>query len=311
MIDEKINNLYDTYYADNYDDKFIHNKDYKDSPEFEVKVLNKLLSKDAKWLDIACGTGYFLSQFPNHYRAGLDLSKSMLEKANENNPTINELRLGDFKNKQPEWDNQWNLTSSMWGAYCYVESMKEFDQFIQNISSWTKPGGVCFLPLIDFDLLLYRSGKVEHYDPNVGIFGGPFYIDAVTWSYLDSEHNKMHTHLLSPHEDYIKKELLKYFEEIITIYYPPFAYPNPGQRTAFLAINKKGGEISQEQRTDINQIIEWSNVNKKNVITREQYLQVMKEKEVVINPKKLKGLKLLWHHTPEPIRKIGRKMFGI
>ena len=195
MLEEDINDLYDTYYVNNYDNKFIHNKEYKASPEFEINVLNKLLSKKSKWLDVACGTGYFLSQFPNHYRAGLDLSKSMIEKAGKNNPTINELRLGDFKKKQPQWNNQWDITSNMWGAYCYVNSMDEFNQFIQNISSWTKPGGICFLPLIDFDQLFYRNEKVAHHDPNIGIFGGPFYIDAITWSYLDSEHNKMHKHL--------------------------------------------------------------------------------------------------------------------
>ncbi|CAL2102818.1 protein of unknown function [Tenacibaculum sp. 190130A14a] len=312
-MEDVINNLYDAYYADNYDDKFIHNEAYKTSPEFEIKVLDKLLSKNSKWLDVACGTGYFLSKFPNHHRAGLDLSNSMLAKTKHNNPNINELRLGNFKDIYPQWNNCWDITSSMWGAYCYVENMNEFNQFVQNISSWTKPGGLCFLPLIDFNLLLYRSGKVEHYDSNVGIFGGPFYIDGVTWSYLDSEHNKMHKHLLSPHEDYIKKEFQKYFEEVITIYYPPFAYPNPGQRTAFLAINKKGenSSIPSFTRAKIDEIISWSNTNKENVITREQYMKIMGEDTPTIKTEKLRGLKLLWHKTPEPIRKIGRRILGI
>lgn len=311
MLKENLKKLYNSYYAKNYEDRFIHDDFYKDIPKFEVKVLDKLISTKDKWLDIGCGTGYFLSQFPNNYRGGLDLSIDMLEVAKKNNPTIQFLKQGDFRNDIPEFREKWDITSSMWGAYCYVESMTEFNQFIQNISSWTKPGGVCFLPLIDFEDVLYWRGELQHYNPDIEIFGGPCYINAVTWSYYDEKHDKMHENLISPHSEYIKKEFLTQFEEVITIYYPPFPYPIPGQRKAYLAINKKGGEISEELKNNIQKIIEWSNTNKKNVLTMEQVEKLAQKNNIVTKPKKVRGLKLLWHHTPEPIRKVGRKILGI
>ncbi len=311
MLKEQLSNLYNKYYAENYEERFIHDEFYKETPKFEVEILKELLSKEDKWLDVGCGTGYFLSQFPEHYRGGLDFSKDMLTVAKKNNPNISFLKQGDFRNPHSEFADQWDVTSCMWGAYCYVESMTEFNQFIHNISSWTAPGGICFLPLIDFEDVLYWRGELQHYNPDIEIFGGPCYVNAVTWSYYDKKHDKMHENLISPHTEYIKKELLKQFEEVITVYYPPFPYPIPGQRKAFLAVNKKGGEISPQLRTNINEIIKWSNINKKNVISIKHNPQITENEKPTHPPKKLKGLKLIWHHTPEPIRKIGRKILGI
>lgn len=41
------------------------------------------------------------------------------------------------------------------------------------------------------------------------------------------------------------------------------------------------------------------------------YKKQAQKREISINQKKVRGLKLLWHYTPESIRKIGRKIFGI
>ena len=61
----------------------------------------------------------------------------------------------------------------------------------------------------------------------------------------------------------------------------------------------------------INVIIEWSNINRKNVLTMAQIEQFAQKAEIKTTPKKLSGIKLLWHKTPEPIRKFGRKILGI
>ena len=49
--------------------------------------------------------------------------------------------------------------------------------------------------------------------------------------------------------------------------------------------------------------------NKKNTLIIEQ--SKLLTQKTTIKSKKLSGIKLLWNNTPEPIRKIGRKIFGI
>ncbi|MHC5820258.1 MAG: methyltransferase domain-containing protein [Nostoc sp.] len=44
------------------------------------------MGEGAKWLEVACGTGYFLSCFPEIERAGLDISPAMLKVAKQANP---------------------------------------------------------------------------------------------------------------------------------------------------------------------------------------------------------------------------------
>ena len=93
---------YDGAYAREYERKFILNRHYKSKSEFEIAVLKRLLREGARWLDVACGTGYFLSRFPGVTRAGLDISPAMLAIARESNPDALVFKEGDFKDEYPE-----------------------------------------------------------------------------------------------------------------------------------------------------------------------------------------------------------------
>ena len=83
--------IYDEAYAQEYNQKFLLNDWFASDVEFEREIISKLLSEigeNARWLDVACGTGYFLSHFPNAERAGLDISPAMLKLAKQANPGI-------------------------------------------------------------------------------------------------------------------------------------------------------------------------------------------------------------------------------
>jgi ubiquinone/menaquinone biosynthesis C-methylase UbiE len=118
---------YDEQYARTYDERFILSEHYRSKNEFEVEVLTELLQDGGHWLDVACGTGYFLSRFPGVPRAGLDISPAMLARAREANPDALFFREGDFTEDVPEWHGQWDLVTCMWYAYGMVESLAEVD----------------------------------------------------------------------------------------------------------------------------------------------------------------------------------------
>ena len=55
----------------------------KPDSDHELALLRGLLTPGVTWLDVACGTGYFLRHFPEVERAGVDLSPAMLRLARE------------------------------------------------------------------------------------------------------------------------------------------------------------------------------------------------------------------------------------
>jgi ubiquinone/menaquinone biosynthesis C-methylase UbiE len=97
--------IYNEDYAHKYNRKFIFSDCHAD---FEQEIINNLLSEiceEVKWLDVACGTGYFLSCFPNVERAGLDISPAMLKIAKQENPGVLFVE-GDFRDKHLKWERK-------------------------------------------------------------------------------------------------------------------------------------------------------------------------------------------------------------
>lgn len=146
MDKNRVYDIYDNAYARKYNEKFIFSDCHADFEQSVIKDLLNELDKDVKWLDVACGTGYFLSRFPDIDRCGLDISPAMLDVARKDNPGVNFIE-GDFKDKHLQWQNQWDLVSCMWWAYSYVESLTELEQVIENLACWTSDRGVLFLPV--------------------------------------------------------------------------------------------------------------------------------------------------------------------
>lgn len=217
MDRDDVVDLYDESYSESYDDRFLLDAWPKKGAEFEASVLEGLLGDDARWLDVGCGTGYFLGRFPHVERAGMDLSPAMLAQARATNPDALFLHEGDFRDDVSDWHGAWSVVSCMWTAYNYVQSMPEFDQLLTNMVRWTRPGGSMFIPVMDLEDLRYVQVDYEA-DPD--IFGGTIALTGVTWTWDEAGTGKHHAHLIAPHVGHFVKLLEPHFTDIEIVRYP-------------------------------------------------------------------------------------------
>lgn len=203
MTPEELLRVYDDSYAEQYNARFITAANHGNKEVAERELLQKVLNRagtGARWLDLACGTGYFLSQFPEVDRTGLDLSPAMLRYAQEKNPAV-PLVQGDFRNRDLFPAGSFDVISSMWWAYSYLETFREIEAFVANASYWLKDGGTFFLPIGDYKILAQTWWPVPQdfpYELNPKLkMGGGLRITGLTWSYDDLD-GKRHDHLLFP-----------------------------------------------------------------------------------------------------------------
>ncbi len=225
--------LYDDAYAEEYEAKFLLSPATRLHSDFELEWLRRFLHPTARWLDVACGTGYFLRHFPGIERAGLDLSPAMLRLARRGNQDI-PLIEHDFREPLPEWDNQWDLVSCMWYAYSLVESIAELQQVIRNLWSWTSPSGSCFVPLTDPSLL---AGVTIPYRPATP-WDGKVVITGILWSYVENDGRKVHAHLVAPNVEWMVEQFERCFEQVELVHYPP-EFPGWVGRPAIMASRKR------------------------------------------------------------------------
>jgi len=233
MNEKDIGNLYDEELASNWNHRLNLEKD---RVAFEVRTLGQLVSKVDKWLDVACGTGYFLSQFSNIKRAGFDISPAMVKIAQQVNPDAMFIRVADYRNDFPEWAGQWGLVSCMWQAYNYVNTMEELEHVIQNLATWTADDGICFVP---FGAPFGKNPDLPYQRPARSVWGGQVVNSGVVWSWIDDQTGKIHKNLIEPHPDHMKAMFRNHFNVVKVI-----EYPNEGLY-AIIATEKKRSVLSQ------------------------------------------------------------------
>lgn len=238
--------IYSEAYAQEYNQKFLLNEASKKNADFEEETIKSLLSEignGATWLDVACGTGYFLSCFPDVERAGLDISPAMLKVAKQANPDALFVQ-GDYRDKRPQWEGKWDLVTCMWWAYSYVESLSELEKVVENFANWTSKRGICFLPVCDPMELGAGELKLPYISKHVGEAGGYYQFEGVIWSWIDEESGKRHLNLLAPQLDYMLSLFKKYFEQVEVVKYPLF---KGSRRKAIIARSKKQNLTSESK----------------------------------------------------------------
>lgn len=217
-----LHSLYDTDYAKSYDERYLHSPTFKDKTIGEVKIIDKALSAlegPPKWLDIACGTGYFLAQFPSHERAGLDFSPGMLTLARDRNPDATFYQ-GDMRKRQLFPPGSWSFITSMWYAYMYLGTVNRIQKFIRNASYWLTDTGLFFFPVCPFENIA-PGAPIDCPYPLVSshpVVGGPIWISAVQWSW-EEPNGKYHENLIVPHPALIKETLENSFASVRLIRY--------------------------------------------------------------------------------------------
>jgi SAM-dependent methyltransferase len=230
---EHVVDLYDDDYAASYEAKFLLSDRTRSDSEHELSLLNEFLRASGSWLDVACGTGYFLRQFPDVERAGLDISPAMLRRAREGNPSI-QLVLHDFRDPLPAWAGRWDLVTCMWYAYGLVDTVEQVLEVIHNLWSWTSPAGLCFVPLLDTRMITgvplpYRMpySETSHVE-----------ITGIVWSYVEEDEQKVHVHQIAPNVEFMQESFGVYFENVEIVRYPPLL-PGGQGRPALLASGKR------------------------------------------------------------------------
>ena len=234
MNRDEILRLYDAAYASTYESRFIKNELAQGDADFEVEVIGGLLREDSRWLDCACGTGYFLSKFPNIKRAGLDLSPSMLDLARSVNPKV-EFHEWDFRNGNTTWNGQWDLVSCMGYSYGLVDSLREVEQSLDHFAEWTAPNGTLFLPYSDPRIIARAEFPYETIDTP---WEGRVFIEGIIWSYVEDEGRKISSHMISPTPEFVEARLRRYFGTVEVIDYPPAMPGWEAVRRAFVATDK-------------------------------------------------------------------------
>jgi SAM-dependent methyltransferase len=208
--------------ADLYDDKLANDWNHRLLREskrvaFEIKTLERLLGGVDSWLDVACGTGYFLSRFSGVKRAGFDISPSMVKLAQEKNPDAMFVRVADYRDEFPEWTGQWGLVSCMWQAYNYVNTMAELERVIANLARWTSENGCCFVP---FGAPLGKKPPVPYKRDAKTVWGGLVVNLGVVWSWMDEKTGKMHENLIEPHPEHMEAMFRRHFRIVDVLRYP-------------------------------------------------------------------------------------------
>jgi SAM-dependent methyltransferase len=214
---QDIRRLYDASYALDYETTFLTSDLNAPDTAYELELLQTLLTSAASWLDVACGTGYFLRRFPHVKRVGIDLSPAMLEIARASTPGA-EFIEQNYLDERAEWTGAFDLVSCMWYAYCMVESIADLRRLIQNLATWTNPAGTCFMPLADPVLI---TGFPLQHRLERGGNAGEVTLTGILWGYHENEGTKVHSNMLAPLVECMIEFFELHFEDVTLVRYPP------------------------------------------------------------------------------------------
>ena len=220
MTPEQVLETYDETYAETYDQRYLLRADERldEKTRFEIALIQGSTREVDAWLDVACGTGYFLRHARGHAQlrcAGLDLSPAMLARARAQNPDATFIN-ADYRAPQPELEGRWGFVSCLWGAYSLQETVADIASLVRNLGRWTRPGGTCLMPVFDPEKLAARrdAGQLRA--------GMSVSEDGTVWSYREPG-GKRHQNLLSPPVPVMEALFLEHFQKVERYAYPPGA----------------------------------------------------------------------------------------
>lgn len=237
MDRDQILEIYDPWYAENYDERFMAGHPWDVYlVEYTAELIGDLLRDGGRWLDVGCGTGHYLSRFPEVERMGLDLSPAMVEKAREANPGVT-IHEGSFLDEHPEWVDSWQLVTNFWLAYQLVSDLREVERMLSNVASWVAPDGVLFMHIADCEEL---GGAVLPWDIALADeppFDDPRYVTSVTWTWREAN-GRTHHDMVAPQLQRMVNLVARDFEVVEILRWPAIA-PGATRHKSIIGRNKR------------------------------------------------------------------------
>ncbi len=204
-----------------------------------LDALRRRVTPETRWLDVGCGTGYFLSQFPGVARAGLDLTPAMLERARGASPDALFFREDDLRHRISEWEDRWTLVTCTGGPWSYVDSVADFEHVVANLARWTAPDGTCLLAVYDVADI---TGVSLPYgaDARPG-FRGQVYVEAVVVSLVGHDEEEGHNHdsMIWPALEHWVELFGRHFRRVEVEYLPHEPAFMPTRRRLVVASEKR------------------------------------------------------------------------
>jgi SAM-dependent methyltransferase len=164
--------------------------------------------RPVRWLDLACGPAWHLRSFPQGtWRVGLDASPAQLARARVADPAAHFV-CADMAS--PVFaPRSFDLITSFWAGYCYLNSFGRIAQWLENILAWLRPGGAAYIEvLLPEDVATFNDSR---YAAATGFRVYPRSADWIRWGYRDSggEH-----HMTSPPLGFFTAPLALAFEHL-------------------------------------------------------------------------------------------------
>ncbi|MDD7887614.1 trans-aconitate 2-methyltransferase [Flavivirga sp. 57AJ16] len=226
MNTKDIHLIYDAQYGIEYNNRFHDYDEWIIRTDAHTKIIENLhanVVKDTpvRWLDVACGTGYLLSRFPDSERVGLDLSPGMIVQARKQNPTVTIIE-GNYLNTNAFEKGSFDVISETGWGHTYVDSFEQWDVMVKNFHGWLNENGSCFITLATLNNVYRWAGKKA---PKLPYFvgqdfgGGQIRISGFEWTWKEGGGYFHRMRVPNPKE--FKELFDRYFDEVHLVQYPP------------------------------------------------------------------------------------------
>lgn len=217
MDRDQIHEIYDSWYAESYDERFLSGGPWNDNLfAYQLEVIGELLPAGGRWLDVACGTGKHLASFPDVDREGFDLSPAMVARARDRNPGV-EIEEGSFLDEQGERVGRYDLVTNFWLAYQLVDTLNDVERAVQNMASWVSPEGSLLIHVGDAEDLTRgaeaHSARGIELPWEATVVEESLYITSVTWTWREAN-GRTHQDLVAPQLQRMVNIVARDFEEV-------------------------------------------------------------------------------------------------
>lgn len=205
---------YTRAYAEKYNNLYLLDEAHYQHTQYEIQLIEKLLSKKESWLDVACGTGYHLNNAADSVRkAGIDRSVDMIEYARNNSNKDIEYFVGDIK--ESTITDSFDLVTFLWIGYVHSNSVEDAVDTLDAASSKVSEGGSFLMTFCDPMYIL------ESHDERGNFLGrGDMTLDGVVWSYRDDINKLEYKNLIAPNRFKITERILPDYNHVVELVYP-------------------------------------------------------------------------------------------